>query len=145
MKKAELNFRHYIEPRMKGLWLMTWHEDREISPGVPDLHYGFRPDDLGEYQIGWLELKATDENICKSNRISVEASQHQYYRRWLPLMKIHFLIRVKTRCYLIPGKWHEQIPKIDNENVLCSMDCIWFDQKDIAAVLPDALKDITRI
>ena len=63
----ESKLRRSVDSRMAGSWLFTWHEDREISPGVPDLHYVMKPTgeigDIGtEYRVGWLELKAIDTN-----------------------------------------------------------------------------------
>ncbi len=144
-KKDEVDFRHYIEPRMRTHWKMTWHEDRCISPGVPDLHYCFLPEGTTKYRIGWLELKASRVSLSKRNRIAVEPSQHQYYRRWLPMMPIHFLVRVETTIYLIPGELHDEIPYVDSENIFPSMSVCWFRQIDIASVLPEQLKSIVRI
>lgn len=141
MNAAELKFRHFLGPAMVGNWMMTWHEDRHISPGVPDLHYVVDED----CRVGWLELKATDSELTKSNRIKVEPSQHQYMRRWLPYMPIHFLIRVKRTVYLVSGDHHATVPEIHNAHdmrLICATTC---DQADIAKVLTPALKTLTRI
>jgi len=130
---------------MKNHWDMTWHEDRGVSPGVPDLHYGFKKDDQGHrYRIGWLELKASAVKLSKSNRITVEASQHQYIRRWIDIMPIWFLIRVEKWIYLVPGRCHEEIPYIEDAKMFNCMGQ-YFEQNRIAEVLPDLLKEITRI
>ena len=141
MNAAELRFRHYLGPAMAGHWMMTWHEDRHISPGVPDLHYVIDED----CRVGWLELKAMEVELSKSYRVKVEPSQHQYIRRWLPYMPIHFLIRTKRTVYLVHGKYHAALPEVHNAHDMRSICTITCDQADIAKVLTPALKRLTRI
>lgn len=143
MNAAELKFRRFLGPAMAGEWMMTWHEDREISPGVPDLHYVPKHEDL--HRVGWLELKATDGALTKSNRIKVEPSQHQYIRKWRAYMPIHFLIRVKEEVFLIDGIHHGAIPEATEISTFMSLSLRWFHQDDTKLVLPDLLKTITRI
>ena len=119
---------------------MTWHEDRGISPGVPDLHYVIDHDCV----VGWLELKSIDTLISGSRRIKVEPSQHQYIRKWGELMPIHFLIRAKTEVFLVESKWHAAIPECDSNNSLLSLSVASFPQGNIGDVLPQLLKIITR-
>ena len=141
MNAAELKFRHFLGPAMVGNWMMTWHEDRHISPGVPDLHYVIDED----CRVGWLELKAMDSELSNSSRVKVEPSQHQYFRRWRPYMPIHFLIRVKRTIYLVDSEHHAALPEVHNAHdmkMLCVTVC---DQSDIAKILPPALKILTRI
>jgi hypothetical protein len=143
MSAVELKFRRFLGPAMADQWMMTWHEDRHISPGVPDLHYVMI--DEAAHRVGWLELKAMDIELSKLYRIRVEPSQHQYIRRWVPMMPIHFLIRVKRVIYLVDGKHHDALPEIHNANdmrLICTATC---DQADIAKVLTPALKTLTRI
>ena len=128
---------------MKAHWAMTWHEDREISPGVPDLHYSMGA--KSEHKIGWLELKAIDKPLSKSNKIHVEASQHQYIRKWGDLMPIHFLIRIQTLLYVVESRYHATIPYVELESDFGLISVIQFDQKHLAEVLPGVLRDITRI
>ena len=123
--------------------MMTWHEDREISPGVPDLHYVMKSD--CDHRVGWLELKAIDHPISKTHYIGVEASQHQYIRRWLPYMPIHFLVRVVDRVFVVPGKYHMELP-----NARCAADLSvladhQFHQALIAEELPPFLREQTII
>lgn len=147
MKPPELNFRHYLEPKMRGFWMMTWHEDREISPGVPDLHYVPINQDYPslEYRVGWLELKAIDKPLSKSTRISVEASQHQYIRRWDRYMPIHFLVRVVDRVYLIEGKYSKELSMATSDIDLMAISVDHFHQALIAEELPLLLRNITNI
>jgi hypothetical protein len=143
MSAAELKFRHFLKSAMTGEWEITWHEDRHISPGVPDLHYVMI--DEAAHRVGWLELKAMDVELSEIYRVRVEASQHQYMRRWLPRMPIHFLIRIKRAIYLVDGKHHSALTEIHNAHdmrLICTATC---DQADIAKVLTPALKTLTRI
>ena len=141
MNAAELKFRHYLGPAMIEQWMMTWHEDRHISPGVPDLHYVIDT----ECRVGWLELKAIDTELTKSQRIKVEPSQHQYMRRWIPYMPIHFLIRVKRTVYLVDAKHHAALPEVHNAHDMFLLSSVTCDQSDIAEILTPTLKLLTRI
>jgi len=147
MNTAELSFRHFIGPAMRGKWMMAWHEDRHISPGIPDLHYVMvnEEDHRIEYRVGWLELKAIDTDLFPTRRIKVEPSQHQFMRRWLPHMPIHFLIRVKKTLYLVDGIYHATVPEIHNASdmqLICTATC---NQADVVKVLVPILKTLTRI
>lgn len=141
----ELKFRHYIEPRMRGEWMMTWHEDREITPGVPDLHYVMIDSQLGKYRVGWIELKATDKNITPSQRIGIEPSQHQYFRRWCSVMPMHFMVRVKDDIFLIPGTYHKELSAAVCLADISVLADLHFKQQDIASVLPPFLRKLTAI
>lgn len=145
----ELKFRHFIEPRMSEQWMMTWHEDREISPGVPDLHYVMKHGDPKgtneEFKVGWLELKAKDSNVTKSQRISVEPSQHQYIRRWWPHMPIHFMVRVIDDVFVIPGKYHKELASAICLADISILSDLHFKDRDIATALPSFLRRITAI
>lgn len=137
----ELAFRRDLKQIMDGKWLLTWHEDKGISPGVPDLHYIFPPDDDGEYELGWLELKASRLSPFK---IKVEPSQHQYIRRWLPHIHIHFLIRVQNYVYLVDAKEHDYLPGCRRASDMMALSSYGIRIDDLADQLPVALKNITR-
>lgn len=124
---------------------MTWHEDREITPGVPDLHYVMKGEPGEEFRVGWLELKAIDTRITKTQRIGVEPSQHQYLRRWVPYMPIHFMVRIQERIYIVPGKWAKELSQACCEADMKLLSLLDFDQQQLAEVLPPFLKEITRI
>lgn len=141
----ETKLRSFIIHPMKEHWMMTWHEDREISPGVPDLHYVMKGEPGEQFRVGWLELKAIDTRITKSQRIGVEASQHQYLRRWVPLMPIHFLVRIQTRIYVVPGMWARELSQACCDTDMKLLSSIDFDQSQLADILPPFLKEITRI
>lgn len=141
----ETKLRHFIEPQMREQWMMTWHEDREITPGVPDLHYVMKGPPEEKYRVGWLELKAIDTRITKSQRIGVEASQHQYLRRWVPYMPIHFLVRVQDHIYVVPGQWARELSQACCDTDMKLLSLIDFDKSQITSALPPFLKEITRI
>lgn len=144
--KPEQAFWRFLRPRMAGHWLVTRHEDRGISPGVPDLHYGFLPDRDGEYRIGWLELKAIDGPLTAQHPIGVEPSQHQYIRTWRSATPIHFLIKVDTEILLVPGEHHMKIPKARHAGEVRGIAIACFNSwMDIGALLPPVLRDITRV
>ena len=138
----EQKFRDYLEPRMRDHWMMTWHEDRQVSPGVPDLHYVMG---IKDYRVGWLECKAIDKEISRTNRIGVEASQHQYIRRWDAYMPIHFLIRIIDRVFVIPGRYHKEIPDASCYADISALSDLQFPQQLIAEQLPPYLRETTKI
>lgn len=142
----EMKFRRSITDSAMGEhWLMTWHEDREISPGVPDLHYVMKGAPGEQFRVGWLELKALDTNITNTQRVKIEPSQHQYLRRWVSHMPIHFMVRVKDRVYVIPGKWARELTQatsLADVAVLCS---IQFDLAGMAQALPPFLREVTKV
>lgn len=84
---------------------MTWHEDREITPGVPDLSYVM----LGPgHETGWMELKAT-EDVGKPAKFKIEQSQHQWIQFHLGRVPIHFLIGWGPDCLFVHAKHHVRL------------------------------------
>lgn len=148
-RKSEDAFRNILAKAMKGHWAMTWHEDREISPGVPDLHYHMNGSDNEngrfEYCVGWLELKSVNEDVTPSNRIGIEPSQHQYIRTWKDRMPIHFLVRIKSHIYLIPAERHSAMALAGSTQAVAELSIRSFPQEVISEFLPKILRDITRI
>lgn len=132
---------------MRDHWMMTWHEDREISPGVPDLHYVMCPEqgDMGKFRVGWLELKAIDKDISPKNRIGVESSQHQYIRRWVDHMPIHFMVRIIDRVFVVPGKFHKELQGASCYSDISVISDHQFHQSLITEELPPFLREVTRI
>lgn len=143
----ESKLRRSVDARMAGSWLFTWHEDREITPGVPDLHYVMKDIDAtgAGYRVGWLELKAIDKNLTPSQRLNVEPSQHQYCRKWCKAMPIHFLVRVQERIFLIPAEFSNYISAATCRADLAVIAIAQFDEEDMTEILPTILKQITRI
>lgn len=141
-KLPETKLRKFLATQMDTFWQMTWHEDREITPGVPDLHYVMKG---GDHRVGWLELKAIDTNLTKTQKISVEPSQHQYLRRWGSVMPIHFLVRVLDHVYVIPSIYAKELNNATNETELMAMSSIHFYQRDMMKVLPAFLSGVTKV
>lgn len=142
---AEMVFRKEVaEVLNHGDCLFTWHEDRGISPGVPDLHYVCKGLGFCGYQVGWLELKAISK-FGAGKRIHVEPSQHQYMRKWGDLMPIHFLVKVEKAVYLIPSNASREISSaLDGSYLAAAADNIFTIGVDFHT-LPETLRNITRI
>ncbi len=142
-KKSEQKFREFItKSDMKHHWRMTWHEDHDVSPGVPDLHFVMKG---GPHQVGWIELKSTDLPLKADNKIEIQPSQHQYIREWVLAMPIWFLVNVCGRCHLIKGHFHSHLAEVYDEAALMEMADIIFPKQEIALHLPDYLKGKTAI
>lgn len=144
MNSPELKFRRLLGEKMKGLWLMSWHEDREISPGIPDLHYVMN-DDSTLFRVGWLELKAVDSELSNKTKIKIEPSQHQYITRWQSHMPIDFFIRIVDHVYLVDSQWHKVIPTFTDTKQMRGVSIDWFHIDHISTGLPALLKKITRV
>lgn len=103
---------------------MTWHEDREVNPGVPDLSYVVKP---GNFETGWLELKrvlpspATCDARPQTSRhtprpdekikFELEASQHQWISQHHHRVPVHFLLGYGAEYYLLDGRFHRDLVK----------------------------------
>lgn len=140
----ETQLRRSVDNKMGPYWKMTWHEDREITPGVPDLHYVMTERDV-DYRVGWLELKAINTQITASQRIHVQPSQLQYARRWHMVMPIHFLVRVQERIFVIDAKYADHITRATCRGDLAVIADIQFDEDQMEDFLPQFLRDLTRI
>jgi hypothetical protein len=141
-KLPETKLRQYLAKNMADHWDMTWHEDREITPGVPDLHFVMKG---GDHRVGWIELKAIDTNMTKSQRIGVEPSQHQYMRKWCPRMPIFFLVRVKDYMFLIPGELSKSLSAASSIEDLVAISDLHFQQQSLTTELPQFLRKATRV
>lgn len=141
---AEMVFRKEVAEVIENDCLFTWHEDRAISPGVPDLHYVCKGSSECKYQVGWLELKAISR-FSDGKRIHVEPSQHQYMRKWGAAMPIHFLAKVGKKVYLIPSNMSREISLALDESYLASAAKRVFTMGGDFGALPEELKRITRI
>ena len=138
---AEMVFRKEVDNVISEECLFTWHEDRIISPGVPDLHYVCKN---GDFRVGWLELKAIHK-FGDGKRIHVEPSQHQYMRKWGAAMPIHFLIKVGKNIYLIPSSASREVAMATDEFYLAAASVSKFTMGDDFHTLPHTLREITRI
>lgn len=143
VSRSEVSFRHALTRAMEGQWRFVWHEDKEISPGVPDLMYCFESDGF-TYESGWLELKSKSDSLSGSNKIGVEPSQHQYIRRWRHLTPIHFLIHIKGMVYLVSSEHHSLLPMIDSIGVLASISIVSMRKDEMQHRLATTLKNIVR-
>ena len=138
---AETEFRKEVNATISEECLFTWHEDRIISPGVPDLHYVCKN---GNFRVGWLELKAI-RKFGDGKKILIEPSQHQYMRKWGAAMPIHFLIKVGKSIYLIPSNASREISLATEESYLAAASVSKFTMGDDFHMLPHTLREITRI
>lgn len=120
--------------------MFTWHEDREITPGVPDMHYCF----MG-HRVGWLELKALHGNLAVRNRVTVEPSQKQYIRQWRTYMPIHFLVRINAHLYLIPGDFADSLGAVGTIQDIESISVLHIPQTKLVEQLIPKLKEITKV
>jgi hypothetical protein len=141
----EMRFRRFVSNNMVDHWQMCWHEDREISPGVPDLHYILRDSDSQRYPkvTGWLELKALDEPLSKSNRIKVEPSQKQWMPKWGPLVPVHFLVRIERQIFLFGWYHAAQLGNLVDFDEAKILSITNFFENDIQKELPKTLKLLT--
>jgi len=128
LTKPESMLRNHLKQRMRGLWLMTWHEDKEISPGVPDLSYvmlqpskngklaglGATPTGMATgHETGWLELKAVFAPPPKTTEVhlKLESSQHQWIGFHLGKIPIHFLVAIGETWYFIDAIHHQTLAR----------------------------------
>lgn len=102
----ETRLRHELGAQMHKLWLITWHEDREINPGVPDISYVPR---TGSYETGWLELKAIWAPVNGQLKFKIRASQHDWIEAHCRRIPVHFLLAVDDTCYVVSGHFHGRI------------------------------------
>lgn len=83
---------------------MTWHEDREISPGVPDVSFVMNG---GECETGWLELKAEDYPQSSTGvAFKFRPQQHTWIEEHYPICPVLILAAAGDLVFLIPGKEH---------------------------------------
>jgi hypothetical protein len=144
----EMRFRRFVANNMADHWMMCWHEDREISPGVPDLHYVMKGSYPGKSIVtpavtGWLELKALDDPLSKSNRIKVEPSQKQWMQKWGKIVPIHFCVRIERTIFIVPSS---KAPLLDEFYSIDSFEdnsIIQFFENDIQKELPRVLRVLT--
>lgn len=141
----ETRLRRDVDALMHRFWAMAWHEDRTVSPGMPDLHFVMQGEEGEKFQCGWLELKAIDKPISPTNRIGVKPSQHQFNRGWAHIMPIYFLVAVQDRCFVIPGKWSRELAHADCIVDLLGMSVLDFSKSKMQDVLPPFLREVTRI
>lgn len=144
----EMVLRRCVAAHMAPYWVKTWHEDREVNPGVPDLSYVMKGDN--NYETGWLELKAEPfvevPNARKAASVTfrVEPSQHQWIAAHHPLVPVHFLCMLGTHCYLVPGAHHILISNKLTTDQLRALSIANFDKDDTSKILPGELRRLSR-
>jgi aspartate-semialdehyde dehydrogenase len=136
-KTPEGEFRDELSAAMKGRWLMTWHEDREINPGVPDISYVIHGDNN---ETGWLELKA----IRPQNRISIQIEQSQHM--WISLhcnrVPVHFAVKIGSLVYVIDGAKHRELASAKLVKDIYDMSILVVT--DMKSQLPKLLRSFTN-
>lgn len=127
---------------MKGIWLMTWHEDREINPGVPDISYVMNG---GNHETGWLELKATRSMPNKADefRFKIEASQHQWIEAHHRKVPVHFLLRTPLYIWLFPGQHHKLLAAPITVNTLMNLSAATMSPRNTRMTLYEYLRQFT--
>lgn len=131
--KQETELRKKWRKAVTGIVLSTWHEDREINPGVPDVSFVV-PDK--KHETGWIELKACDADQGKI-KLQVEPSQHNWIRAHHEHVPIWFLVLVEPHVYLIGGHMHEFVDEIKTVEELERSSMMHCGSDDIrTAIIP---------
>jgi hypothetical protein len=131
-----------LAKQMKGHWEMTWHEDREVNPGVPDLSFVMFG---GTYETGWLELKAIEYDPNKvAHKFTLEPSQHRWIQAHHDKIPVYLYMRLGDKCdFLISGKWHAQFLNKVTVPRLEGMATAIIQPSSIRTTLPKILRTIT--
>jgi hypothetical protein len=116
--REETILREDIATCMRGYWLMSWHEDREVNPGVPDISYTFND---GKHETGWLELKAIAKPVNGRHKFILQPSQHRWIATHWEHIPIHFLLAIPDRFWLVPGQYHYMLTRAVNIDDLNSI------------------------
>lgn len=142
-KTPESRFRGGIAKAMYFHWLLTWHEDREINPGVPDISFVMKS---GDYETGWLELKACMITAAKpKTNFHIEPSQHTWMRNHAGIIPAYFLIQINDeRCYLVHGEKHQELAVPLTTEQLEALSMASFESTRIRQTLPALLQGLTR-
>lgn len=102
----ELEMRHRLKRMFDpSFWELTWHEDRQVSPGVPDASYVLKPHSHMVYQTGWLELKSEAAFDKKGTvKFKLQPAQHDWIERHQRLIPVDILVEVGEIWYFVaPG------------------------------------------
>lgn len=119
---------------------MTWHEDREVNPGVPDVSYVMVG---GVYETGWLELKAQlgDSGPWK---FKLEASQHDWIGNHVGKVPVHFLMATGSTIWLVPGEHHKIFAKsVSISDMRTYSDC-YFPESEMRVKLNGRLRELSH-
>ncbi len=141
MSTPELEFRAELNAAMRGVWLMTWHEDREINPGVPDVSYVMHG---GYYETGWLELKALRNLPANGQyKFKIEQSQHSWIEQHHKKVPVHFLLKTPSRIWLFPGQHHHLLANPISLDALRSLSDAEMFPSNTRQVLYEYLRKFT--
>lgn len=140
--KPELIFRGEVDRAMNGLWTMTWHEDREINPGVPDLSYVMNG---SYYETGWIELKAIRyDPKATQHKFTLEPSQHTWISKHCTKIPVHLLLALGDNAtFLVSGCHHKRLAGPIDLNTLEQISTAKFERSAMRSTLHDVLKCYT--
>lgn len=140
-RKPESKLRDFIKVEMSGRWIMTWHEDREVNPGVPDISYVMSG---GDYETGWLELKSVENVKKETAHFEVQPSQHFWISNHCGRIPVHFLCSVDMLdFYLIPGSQHIRLATPIHLKELESISIAKMRVDEVGKVLASFLRQST--
>lgn len=140
-RTPEGKLRQCVKEQMSPHWLITWHEDREINPGVPDLSFVPR---TGSHETGWIELKRVLVAPGEQVKFKIEPSQHQWVEAHCPLIPVHFIVAVNDVCYFVPGSSHRELSQNLHLEALGNMALSTFPMRDMAPALTRLGNMITK-
>lgn len=144
-KELELSLRRDLAKVMLGKWTLTWHEDGRVNPGVPDISYVMS---AGNYETGWLELKAPTVTRAKSGsesttRIGIRADQRQWILMHHHKVPVHILAQIGEYYLLFEGKWVNELMVPLTWAELRLMTVFVCEQRDLREKLAEALIEAT--
>ena len=139
----EARFRRDLAKAMFFHWQLTWHEDREVNPGVPDLSFVMKS---GDYETGWLELKACMITGTKpKTNFHIEPSQHTWMRGHAGIIPANFLIQINDEtCHLVHGLKHQELAAPLTTDQLEALSMASFPSSAIRRTLQALLQGLTR-
>lgn len=141
-RTPEGEFRGFLDKAMSGAWIMTWHEDREINPGVPDVSYVMT---CGEYETGWLELKAIRYDSKKEkHKFTLEPSQHSWIQAHCKRVPVHLLLCLGDYLvFLVDGALHGRFAEAISIEELRSISTATIPKSDLRVQLTLQLRQLT--
>ena len=140
-RKPESKLRDFIKVEMSGRWIMTWHEDREVNPGVPDISYVMSG---GDYETGWLELKSVENVKKETAHFEVQPSQHFWISNHHSRIPVHFLCSVDMLdFYLVPGSQHIRLAAPIHLKELESISIVKMHADEVGKTLASFLRQST--
>ena len=155
----ESSLRKWLQKHMVGILEMTWHEDREINPGVPDLSYVVKP---GNFETGWLELKAVlpSPAVCRARRevspigfmltdssekikFEIEPSQHEWMSNHAARVPCHFLLGYGEWYFLLDAKYHRLLVVSQTIHYLRHLSVMFCHESELRVKLAHELAELT--